>query len=292
MRLKVSPKTAIQKIDTLVKEGANMIAWYSDTYDEVSEAADVERKRKRDERERKIEAIRNEPSTIDVQTPYGITMAVPNTRKLMEIPRLQLEGYSFFDEPTEAGRKGMKQLHGKFIDWRDRTEAALQEIFMDFTPVYSFRNAYGDYYGQVTLDAAFKEYMNTMREIQAKTNTLIGFYNMLVANIRSPLFYLPERTTICFYDFVCPLKADTNEAALCQFMFDHSIGEKVEMLDIYNHMMGEQNDALNADQRRIIANAYDGVNRKTRDAFGFPVLAKDKVTISLTLPARITTNIT
>lgn len=107
MRLKVSPKTAITKIDALVQEGAEMVSWYSDTYDEVKDAAAEERQEKEEAREREIEALRNEPDTIDVEMPYGIKMAMPNTRKMMQLPRMQLSSVNLFPEPTEAGELRM-----------------------------------------------------------------------------------------------------------------------------------------------------------------------------------------
>jgi len=293
MRLKVSPKTAIHKIDALVQEGADMLTWFSEAYDEVEEEVKAERKEKEEARER--EAIENEPGVIDVKMPFGVSMSVPNTRKML-MPKLYMPTDSMFTEATEAGEEGMKKLQEHFHDWLNRTETALQNIFMDFTPVYSYLNSYGEHYTpkHITFgsDDGFQEFINTKREIQAKTNTLIGFYNMLVGNIRSPLFYLSDKDIICFYDLVCPLTASTNEAELCRCVFEHSIGEKVEMLDVYNHMQGEQEGSLNAEQRKTIANACDGVNRKTRDAFGFPILSKDGVTISLTLPSRVTSTLT
>ena len=201
----------------------------------------------------------------------------------------------YLPEDTEATKKGMQKLRERFQEWRDRTETELTAIYMDFTPMYAFRNSYGEYYapqiGIGGIDRDYQEYVNTKREIEEKTNTLIGFYNALVDNIRSPLFYLNDRATICFYYFSCPLKADTNEAALCDFLFQRSMGEKMEMLDAYNHITGSHNETLNANERKTVTNAYDGINRKTKQSFGFPIVAKDKMTLRLTLPARVTTNI-
>ena len=300
MRLKVSPKTAIQKIDALVQEGAEMASWYSETYDQVEKEAEIEQEEIREDREHKRElkkeAQLNQPSSIALTMPDGQKVMMPNLAKLVSFPTIEMPSVlDYMSEDTEAAREGMQKLRQRFEKWRDKTEAELTAIYMDFTPMYAFRNSYGEYYsspiGIGGADRDFQEYVNTKREIEEKTNTLISFYNALVDNIRSPLFYLPEQDVICFYDFVCPLTTDTNEASLCRLMFEHSIGEKVEMLDVYNHILGEQENTLSSEQRKTVTNACEGINKKTRDAFGFPILAKDKVTIRLTLPSRITTNI-
>lgn len=134
-------------------------------------------------------------------------------------------------------------------------------------------------------------YYRLRNTFQAKLKVLADHYNDIKDSVRSPLFYLPDRAIICFYDFVCPLKVDSNEASVCAFMFQYSIGEKVEMIDAYNHMFGEQRTTLGVAEKDKIKNAIDGINRKTNRAFGFPIIAKDTVTISLTIPARITQNL-
>ncbi len=71
-------------------------------------------------------------------------------------------------------------------------------------------------------------------------------------------------------------------------MFQYSIGEKVEMIDAYNHIFGEQRTTFGVTEKDKIKNAVDGINRKANKAFGFPIIAKDTTTINLTVPARVT----
>lgn len=275
MRLKVSPKVAIDKIDALVREGADMVVWLEETYDQIGEAAEAEREARKLARAQRAKEV-------EESTPFGHLLAPSlHTSDLLA---------EHFDTGTRAATEGSKNLKASFDDWVIRTRDALKEIYNDFTPVYAFINAVGTGMTTPTLDTLFRDYLFMKREMEAKIDKLITFYDALVNNVRSPISYLPNEAKLCFYDFVCPLKADSNEAALCAFMFQHSIGEKVEMIDAYNHMYGEQSVTLGAPEKDKIKNAIDGINRKTNKGFGFPILSKDTTTISLTLPVRVTEN--
>lgn len=198
-------------------------------------------------------------------------------------------GGSRFSSDIAEGR--MKELEAQFAYWRDETKKILEGIFMDFTPVHTFMDAFGEFYSEVASFGRswrFEKYINLTRELDAKLEVLIGFYKELSDDIRSPLTYLIDQAKVCFYDFVCPLKVDSNEASLCAFMFQYSIGEKVEMIDAYNHIFGEQRTTFGVTEKDKIKNAVDGINRKANKAFGFPIIAKDTTTINLTVPARVT----
>jgi len=230
----------------------------------------------------------------EVDMGNGMKMAMPNNNKLSAIMATMMPepiylGGSRFSSDIAEGR--MKELEAQFGFWCDETKKILEDMFMDFTPVHSFMDAFGEFYSETSpfgRSWRFEKYINLTRELDAKLAVLIGFYKELSNDIRSPLTYLIDQAKVCFYDFICPLKADSNEASLCAFMFQYSIGEKVEMIDAYNHMFGEQRITLGAAEKDKIKNAVDGINRKTNKAFGFPIIAKDTTTINLTVPARVT----
>lgn len=287
MRLKVSPKAAIERIDALVHEGAAMLTWFYDAYENLEKKMKKEEEDEEKEEEERMERIRQQPDEIPIVS-HGITVgSVPNHAKIMQLAMPKPITTAFtMSRQTKVGWEGMKEIEKKYDEWDERTKVALQEIFTDFSPVYSFVNARGEWSSH-PMDKLFEKYINLDRRLEAKVNTLIGFYNALSANIRSPLIYLKDQAKLCFYDLVCPLKADSNEAALCSFVFQSSIGEKIEMIDAYNHIFGEQAEPSAAEKDKI-KNAVDGINRKTNKIFGFSILATDKSTISIRLPARVT----
>lgn len=246
------------------------------------------------EKQRALQAIESQPNEVEVDLGNGLKMAMPNNQKFAALMTTMLPepiyvGGSRFSSDIAEGR--MKELEAQFAYWRDETKKILEGIFMDFTPVHTFMDAFGEFYSEVASFGRswrFEKYINLTRELDAKLEVLIGFYKELSDDIRSPLTYLIDQAKVCFYDFVCPLKVDSNEASLCAFMFQYSIGEKVEMIDAYNHIFGEQRTTFGVTEKDKIKNAVDGINRKANKAFGFPIIAKDTTTINLTVPARVT----
>lgn len=307
MRLKVSPKAAVQAVDALVKAGTKMRQLLHSRFEEMEKDIEHEHEEKMTAREEKrqktIAAAKSVPDTLDFTTPDGKKVSVPNPAKafgslavmdalMPSIPSVTslLGGDGFV---SEIAPKRMEDLEQLFANWRSDTKEILEGIFMDFTPVHTFMDAMGEFYSQSFPfgERRSQDFINMTRQLDAKLEVLIGFYKSLSENIRSPLTYLTDQAKVCFYDFVCPLKTDSNEASLCAFMFQHSIGEKVEMIDVYNHMFGEQRTTLDTTGKNKIKNAVDGINRKTNEVFGFPIIAKDTTTISLTVPARVTQNL-
>lgn len=301
MRLKVSPKAAVQAVDALVKAGTNMRQLLHSRFEEMEKDIKHEHEEKvtarEEKRQKAIKAAQSVPDTLDFTTPDGKKISVPNPAKalgslavmdaLMPSASSLIGGDGFV---SEIAPKRMEDLERLFANWRKDTKEILEDIFMDFTPVHTFMDATGEFYSQSFPfgERRTQDFINMTRQLDAKLEVLIGFYKSLSENIRSPLTYLPDQAKVCFYDFVCPLKTDSNEASLCAFMFQHSIGEKVEMIDVYNHIFGEQRPTLAATGKDKIKNAVDGINRKTNKVFGFPIIAKDTTTINLTVPARVT----
>jgi hypothetical protein len=113
------------------------------------------------------------------------------------------------------------------------------------------------------------------------------YYRQLSEQVFVPLFYIPDKAQLCFFASICPLEADSNEDAVCRFLFkQYSYHEWVEMEDIFVGALGGNRDEYGGKDKTKIENAYDGVNRKTNEAFGFPVLKKRKTLIALNLPSR------
>lgn len=303
MRLKVSTKAAVQAVDALVKAGTNTGRLLHSMYEKMEKDIEAEHEEyvtgAEEKRQRLIQAAQNQPENLEWSMPDGGKVSMPNPMKqqlavfeaLMPTvpPIVSLMGGDGFE--SKIAEQRLAELEQTHDDWIDETQNILEDIFMDFTPVHTFMDAQGEFYSNPSPfggSYGFAKYINLTRTLDAKVAVLIGFYKTLSENIRSPLTYLPDQAKVCFYDFICPLQADSNEASLCAFMFEHSIGEKVEMVDAYNHIFGEQQTTLNTAEKSKIKNAIDGINGKTNKTFGFPIIAKDAATINLTVPARVT----
>lgn len=291
MRLKVSPKAAIQKLDLIVREGAAL----KNTIFDIREAFDAKVKEAEAThhaaRNQAAKAYNSEPESVEIEAPTG-KIQMPNPHKAELLVELNFDS-SAVTNPMK--KEGAEDIWQRYSQWMDRTQTSLEEVFIDFTPIHSFSSAKpppeenggsGWLLGQ--LSTAHYRVTNL---IEAKLKVVTRFYDDLVTNLRSPLIYLPDQHKLCFYDLVCPLKANTNEASLCDFMFRFSIGEKIEMFDIYNFITGEDCIKLDAKSKEVVVNAYDGINRKTNESFGFPILKKEATTLCLVLPTRITTNL-
>lgn len=302
MRLKVSPKAAVQAVDILVKTGTKTSQLLHSMYEEMEKDIEAEHEEyitgAEEKKQRAIRAAQSQPDDFEIAMPDGNKVTIPNPAKpfaslavmAAAIPPVpSLFGHDGF--VSKIAKTRLEELEQKYEDWRDETMRLLEGIFMDFTPVHTFMDARGEFYSNPSPfggSYGFAKYINITRTLDAKVAVLIGFYKTLSEDIRSPLTYLIDQAKICFYDFVCPLKVDSNEAALCAFLFEYSIGEKVEMVDAYNHIFGEQRTTLGTTQKDKIKNAVDGINRKTNKTFRFPIIAKDTTTINLTVPARVT----
>jgi len=285
MRLNVSPKVAIDKIDALVREGADMLSWLYDAYDDLGEKMKEETEAYEHALDERLERIKQKPDYIPMRV-GGIEIgSVPNTAKLLELS--QPKPVYLGPRPTKVGWQGIEDMEKHYDKWRARTKAALEEIFTDFSPVYAFLNASGEWSSH-PMDRVFEKYINMRRSLEAKVDKLISFYEALARNIRNPLVFLPKQAKLCFYDLVCPLVPDKNEAILCSYLFGFGVGETVEMLDAFNYMKGTDVIKLDAKSKGVVLNACDGINRKTKESFGFPIISRAGVTLRLSLPSRVT----
>jgi hypothetical protein len=298
MRLKVSPKAAVQAVDALVKAGTKTGQLLHSMYEKMEKDIEAEHEEyvtgAEEKRQSAIKAAESQPDTLEWAMPDGRKVSIPNPAKpfaslaVMQAlipPVPSFLGHDGFE--SKIAEPKMEALEQQYDDWFYETKELLEGIFMDFTPVHTFMDARGEFYSNPSPfggSYGFAKYINVTRTLDAKIAVLIDFYKTLSEDIRSPLTYLIDQAKVCFYDFVCPMKVDSNEASLCAFMFQYSIGEKVEMEDIFTDGFGGNRDEYCGKDRTKIKNAYDGINRKTNEVFGFPILKKDGTTLCLTLP--------
>lgn len=239
MRLKVSPKAAVQAVDALVKAGTNTSRLLHSMYEKMEKDIEVEHEEyvtgAEEKRQRVIKAAESQPDNLEWAMPDGRKVSIPNPAKpfaslaVMEAlmpsvpPFLGHDGFS-----SKIAEPRMEELERQYEGWHDETTEILEGIFMDFTPIHTFMGAQGEFYSNPSPfggSYGFAQYINITRNLDAKVAVLMDFYKTLSEDIRSPLTYLIDQAKVCFYDFVCPLKVDSNEASLCAFMFQYSIGE-------------------------------------------------------------------
>jgi hypothetical protein len=103
----------------------------------------------------------------------------------------------------------------------------------------------------------------------------------------SSLLFLSVSLQICFFASVCGLQPDSNEDTLCKYIFEgYNFNEWVEIEDVFTNAFGGNADEYDKQDKAKIENAAEGVNKKTNDAFGFPVFQQKKTLLSLHLPSR------
>ncbi len=172
----------------------------------------------------------------------------------------------------------------KVVEWHDKATDKLSDIFTDFTPIYLFVQPLQEQ------DEDFDSYMRPKKYstmLKTGLHVLSGYYQQLTEQIYTPLFYIFDKAQICFFASVCPLEPDSNEDAICRFLFKkYNYHEWVEMEDIVVGAFGGNKDEYSTQDKAKVENAYDGVNRKTNEAFGFPLLKKSKTLVALNLPSR------
>jgi hypothetical protein len=114
---------------------------------------------------------------------------------------------------------------------------------------------------------------------------LVEYYDYLVFQEKSPVRYLADKAEIWLYDLCCSLEPESNESELCRYMFNLGIGEWIETAVLHKAIVGEEYDPKTKN-KNVVVNALDGINRKTNDAFSFPLLKKSKSVVALAIPSR------
>lgn len=276
MHLKISPKVALLKIDSLIKEGAELFDFISNDYWEQEEKAEKLEKKKELAKEKELNKKLKEAA-----------MEGKNTLNFLNIHPIIPTGIFGKHSVSEDIIKSYTESYNK---WFRKAKNDLKDIYVGFTPQYLFTHADIKTVKTDPLfrDKSYTDYMYVKNSLEAEISVLVSLYKDLQNNIRSPLNYLHEKGQICFYDYICQLTLNTNESELCKYMFQFSIGEWKEMEDIYAFITGEDiNDQHTwpKNWKNTIKNAQKEVNRKSKENFGFNVFKIEKTQLSLTLPS-------
>ncbi len=192
-------------------------------------------------------------------------------------------------KPKPLNTEETELYASKYDKWVKSCKEELELIFLDYTPIYKFINAFDD--SEIQVGQQDRPYLLWERNIEAKLEVLSSFFDGLNSFVRSPLSYLSDRAQICFYDLICQLTPDTNESMLCNYMFKElSVGESVDFVKIYAEIKGEdvelQPEWPNT-WKKTVDTAYNEINRKTNKSFGFSIFEKKKNMLFIKLPSRL-----
>lgn len=248
MHLKMSVREALLKIDSLLKEGVEIMDW-----------------------------IRGEDWD-DFRMPIISSLEDHEELNKKEPPRP-----SIFDESLI---ENIEFVETKLKAWNKKCIKVLRTIFIDEAHIYRFRSALK----KESVDRKYnKDYLAIELPLESKLDVLSDYYFDLYPLIKAAISYDPESAKLHYYDFVQELEPGSNEADLCSCLFKKGIGEKVDYADVYAYIKGaniNEQDRWDKDWKKVIRNAYDGINKKTNKRFGFNLISKEDSAICLNFPSR------
>ncbi|NCP67826.1 hypothetical protein GW756_05740 [bacterium] len=288
MRLKVSPKVVIDRIDELVKSGQELLSEVNKEYFEILDERD-------NDGELDFGGLFSQSNDF---TMPPLIFGLNNEDYLKRLAEYQAEikekerkeqKQSEFRSKQEAIVENWRK---KYKQWQQSCFEVFEIIFSDYVPVNTFERASSQNRKRDLYEIYFfGKHTDLVALLEVKLKVLRDFYTEISKNVRSPLTYLSEKNQIVFYDFVCQLKPDSNEALLCKKMFEFPIGESIEEIDVYEFITGDNDGISDKSSHNLIKNACDGVNRKTKDSFGFSIMKNQAKSIKLSIPSKIIANL-
>lgn len=289
MQLKVPPKEAVNLLTEIIQKGDNFLIQIEKDYfsipekiEEVNQKAVEEMKqsnRRHSGKTATIIKIPNEKAfSIIEQVKESVLEAQRRSQEIMKNTLsksiLSCSDEIGLEEKDEFYVNAISKYKQEKNEWEKQALEVLNAISGDYVWLRKYAQVEKKVYNKMLHfpltredpDDKYEEYINLKNEVLAENKFLQELYIEIEKEMKSPLFYIKDRSTLCYYDFVCELQADTNESLLCEYMFQFSIGSKKEIADIYKFMTGEE--FLKGDEK-IVKNALEGVNKKTKEFLGF-----------------------
>ncbi len=116
--------------------------------------------------------------------------------------------------------KAINSYREKIQKWLKKVIDELSSISGDYIYFRHFEETKGEVYVEQTnimtpilgnrVDNKFEDYINLRNYLVAKIEFIQKIYLEIEKDARDPLFYIPERNTICWYNRICELNADSN----------------------------------------------------------------------------------
>lgn len=243
MRLKVSPRQALTIIDALLREGWEGLRRLREKYD-------AELKRNPEF----AKAMREDPIGVKV-----LSRSVPRCVSLKTVHEIELA----------------------FKEWSSGALTALELIYIDYVPIYTFTRAQPPSTIMVPNEDQKTAAMwnHHYKSWECQLDVIEKFYYDLRAFVRIPLMYLKEKAEIWFYDLCCPLALSSKEALFCEYMFEREYGESVE----WDRIRLQKLDPTMEGSKESVRHAGEAVNTKTHETFGFSIFKIDRRNKLITL---------
>lgn len=167
-----------------------------------------------------------------------------------------------------------------YATWSTQCLQDLEGVITSNRPLAKFRDSH-----TVTIDNA--------ELLFAAWDKRLAILNEICDNLESlkktPLVYSKQQCEISFQGEACKLKQGSNQATLCDYMFQFPLEEWKEFEDVYSYLTGEDIEESHRwpkNWETKIINAYDGINGHTNKKFRFPILKIENKSIKLTIPNR------
>ncbi len=248
MHLKMSVREALFKINSLLKEGVEIMDWIrGEDWDDF-----------------------RAPIILSVEDYQELNGEKPPTQSVHEV--CTIENMEFFEAKLRA--------------WIKKCVKVLRAVFIDEVHIYRFRSALK----KEDIDREYnKNYLSIELLLESKLDVLSDYYFDIYPLIKAVISYDPESAKLHYYDFVQELDSTSNEADLCSCLFRKGIGERINYADAYAYIKGasiSEQDRWDKGWKKVIKNAYDGINKKTNKRFGFNLISKEDSAICLNFPSR------
>src|SRR3989338_431871 len=214
-------------------------------------------------------SVRTAISTVESLIQKGLLLYEKPTRQItaneITAPSMIGNRFCFMDVRVYPKQEGIR-----IIEWNDNAEHILTDVFDDVWLQIHFIH--------ICKPAYIESDQSTANEfLIEKLKILENSANELNKMIKTPLVYLPERTAIKYQDTECELLPSSKQAAVCKYVFENNDeGENIDIAMIDHYLSGE--NEMKSDQ---VKNAAIEINKKTNDAFGFPIfkISLDFITI-------------
>ncbi len=175
-------------------------------------------------------------------------------------------------------------------EWVKKIEGEITEIFEDAEPVYRLSHLSMKPKGVTNpVTNPLAELSHSFDELRHKMSVLAELYREVEQRMVTPLEYVDSMLCLRYHDLVCPLQSTSIQRSLCIYMFNNfDFGQLVDIDVVTNNVLlnsdkESSTEPSKSDIKRI-KGAVKEINRKTIEAFGFPIFNYPQGLIGLRNP--------
>lgn len=175
----------------------------------------------------------------------------------------------------------------KLEQWNTELLERLEHIFQDYTPVSYVSDIIEERYSIPKITGNFHQALSFRgKEMLEEVLPLLRrYYSILSENTDSVLYFASKTSQICFLDMVCDIEPDSNQYMLIKYILETaSYGENIDFETIWREGFGENENTYDVKTQEKIKNAFEGINKKTLEIFGFSLFKKKKMFLNIIKP--------